>query len=161
MLSCPVLGNHPLSHTKVWFIQIRDEPPNLALNQHGSSIQVSALLSNEIQVNDRKRKRAWESEQPLLRPARRLEKRQCMSPTNSGDDAVHRIKEHGSINRPSTRAIDLEKNETGVIHIIDELIVPSAENAINLSHSVFPHLVVSVNGAWDGSISLDKSQQLA
>ncbi|EEH18139.1 hypothetical protein PABG_00702 [Paracoccidioides brasiliensis Pb03] len=119
MLSCPVLGNHPLSHTKVWFIQIRDEPPTLALYQHGSSIQGNnelfvqkeALHSpcrREIQVNDRKRKRAWESEQPLLRPARRLEKRQCMSPTNSGDDAVHRIKEHGSINRPSTRAIDLE-----------------------------------------------------
>ncbi|ODH51478.1 hypothetical protein GX48_02344 [Paracoccidioides brasiliensis] len=74
-------------------------------------VQKEALHSpcrREIQVNDRKRKRAWESEQPLLRPARRLEKRQCMSPTNSGDDAVHRIKEHGSINRPSTRAIDLE-----------------------------------------------------
>nr|KMM71465.1 hypothetical protein CPAG_07772 [Coccidioides posadasii RMSCC 3488] len=53
-----------------------------------------------------------------------------------------------------------KKNEAGVIRIIGELIVPSAESAINLSHVTFPHLVVSVNEGWDSSISLDEDQQL-
>ncbi|EEH36365.2 hypothetical protein PAAG_06783 [Paracoccidioides lutzii Pb01] len=52
------------------------------------------------------------------------------------------------------------KNETGVIRIIGELIVPSAESAIDLGRVTFPHLVVSVNEGWDSSISLDESQQL-
>ncbi|QSS59396.1 hypothetical protein I7I51_08831 [Histoplasma capsulatum] len=53
-----------------------------------------------------------------------------------------------------------KKNETGVIRIIGELIVPSAESAIDLSHVTFPHLVVSVNEGWDSSISLDEDQRL-
>ncbi|OJD13679.1 hypothetical protein ACJ73_09178 [Blastomyces percursus] len=276
----------------------------------------------EIQVNDHKRKRVCESVQPLLHPARRLEKRRCTNPTSAGKDAINGIKEHRSINLLPIQAVDLEilhrppvtsqhpsehkrlhselerasdnldppskrprtdkdrliehwtrnkftwpeklseldtmehflarpktpslcrtksngslntasetssreaksrpytnknydtyletkgcfiydhddgidsdsksvchqllsanpevpkatvfeegafestcrriqkKNETGVIRIIGELIVPSAESAIDLNHVTFPHLVVSVNEAWDGSISLDESQQL-
>ncbi|KKZ60125.1 hypothetical protein EMCG_05150 [[Emmonsia] crescens] len=53
-----------------------------------------------------------------------------------------------------------KKNEAGIIRIIGELIVPSAESAIDLSHVTFPHLVVSVNEGWDSSISLDEDQQL-
>ncbi|OJD09999.1 hypothetical protein AJ78_08811 [Emergomyces pasteurianus Ep9510] len=52
-----------------------------------------------------------------------------------------------------------KKNETEVIRIIGELIVPSAESAIDLNHITFRHLIVSVNEAWDGSISLGESQQ--
>ncbi|EDN11067.1 conserved hypothetical protein [Histoplasma mississippiense (nom. inval.)] len=53
-----------------------------------------------------------------------------------------------------------KKNEAGVTRIIGELIVPSAESAIDLSHVTFPHLVVSVNEGWDSSISLDEDQRL-
>ncbi|OJD11689.1 hypothetical protein AJ78_07588 [Emergomyces pasteurianus Ep9510] len=41
-------------------------------------------------------------------------------------------------------------------HDDGELIVPSAESAIDLSLVTFPHLVVSVNEGWDSSISLDE-----
>ncbi|KLJ12561.1 hypothetical protein EMPG_12389 [Blastomyces silverae] len=275
-----------------------------------------------IQVNDHKRKRACESGQPLLHPARRLEKRRCTNPTSAGEDATNGIKEHRSINLPPTQAVDLEsrhsppvssqhpsqhkrlhpelerssdnldspskrprpekdrlieywtrnnftwpeklselntmelslarskapslrrkksngslttgsemssqeaksrpytnnnydtyletkgcfmydhedgidsdsksachqllsanpevpkgtvfekgafestcqriqkKNKTGVIRIIGELIVPSAESAIDLTRVTFPHLIVSVDEVWDCSISLDESQQV-
>ncbi|EQL33493.1 hypothetical protein BDBG_01427 [Blastomyces gilchristii SLH14081] len=49
-------------------------------------------------------------------------------------------------------------NETGVIRIIGELIVPSAESAIDLGHVTFPHLIVSMNDGWDSSIPLDEAQ---
>ncbi|QSS52297.1 hypothetical protein I7I53_07891 [Histoplasma capsulatum var. duboisii H88] len=48
-----------------------------------------------------------------------------------------------------------KKNETGVVRIISELIVPSADIAICRGHVKFEHLVVSINEAWSNSVSLD------
>lgn len=53
-----------------------------------------------------------------------------------------------------------KKNETGVIRVIGELIVPSAEGAIDHGHISFQRLIESVNEGWDSSISLDEAQQL-
>ncbi|EFW13450.1 hypothetical protein D8B26_001435 [Coccidioides posadasii str. Silveira] len=53
-----------------------------------------------------------------------------------------------------------KKNETGVIRVIAELIVPSAEGAIDHGRVSFQHLVESVNEGWDSSISLDEDQRL-
>ncbi|OJD27249.1 hypothetical protein ACJ73_01349 [Blastomyces percursus] len=53
-----------------------------------------------------------------------------------------------------------KKNETGVIRVIAELIVPSAEGAIDHCRVSFQHLVESVNEGWDSSISLDEDQRL-
>ncbi|KAG5298290.1 hypothetical protein I7I48_07695 [Histoplasma ohiense] len=47
------------------------------------------------------------------------------------------------------------KNEIGVVRIISELIVPSADIAICRGHFKFEHLVVSINEAWSNSVSLD------
>ncbi|QSS51996.1 hypothetical protein I7I53_07483 [Histoplasma capsulatum var. duboisii H88] len=52
-------------------------------------------------------------------------------------------------------------NETGVIRIIGELIVPSAGSAMDLGRVTFPHLVVSVNESWDSSREIDEAQQLS
>ncbi|KAM5462666.1 hypothetical protein MauCBS54593_007885 [Microsporum audouinii] len=46
----------------------------------------------------------------------------------------------------------------GVIRIIGELIVPSAECAIDLGHVAFKHLISKVDEDWDNSISLDVVQ---
>ncbi|KAK2732721.1 hypothetical protein FQN55_003942 [Onygenales sp. PD_40] len=52
------------------------------------------------------------------------------------------------------------KNKTGLIRLIGELIVPSAESIIDYGQNAYPYLVVSVDEAWDCSIPLDESQQL-
>ncbi|OJD25386.1 hypothetical protein ACJ73_03247 [Blastomyces percursus] len=53
-----------------------------------------------------------------------------------------------------------KQNETGVIRVIAELIVPSAEGEIDHGRVSFQHLVESVNEGWDSSISLDEDQRL-
>ncbi|KAM5451727.1 hypothetical protein MaudCBS49596_003554 [Microsporum audouinii] len=50
------------------------------------------------------------------------------------------------------------QSEMGVIRIIGELIVPSAECAIGLGHVAFKHLISKVNEVWDNSISLNAVQ---
>ncbi|KAK2806457.1 hypothetical protein FQN50_005875 [Emmonsiellopsis sp. PD_5] len=52
------------------------------------------------------------------------------------------------------------KNKTGLIRLIGELIVPSAESMIDYGHDACPYLIVSVDEAWDSSIPLDEHQQL-
>lgn len=47
------------------------------------------------------------------------------------------------------------KNETRVVRIISELIVPSADIAICRGHVKFKHLAVSISEAWSNSVSLD------
>ncbi|KKZ61383.1 hypothetical protein EMCG_03989 [[Emmonsia] crescens] len=47
------------------------------------------------------------------------------------------------------------KSETGIVRTISELIVPSADIAICRGHVTFKNLVVSIDEAWDNSISLD------
>ncbi|KKZ62132.1 hypothetical protein EMCG_03376 [[Emmonsia] crescens] len=51
-------------------------------------------------------------------------------------------------------------NEIGVIRVIGELIIPSAEEAIDPGHVSFQYLIKSVNEAWNSSISFDEAQQL-
>ncbi|KAG5297533.1 hypothetical protein I7I48_06665 [Histoplasma ohiense] len=53
-----------------------------------------------------------------------------------------------------------KKNEAGVIRIIAEFIVPSAEGAIDRGRISFQHLVESVNESWDSSIPLVWMPQL-
>ncbi|KAK2745567.1 hypothetical protein FQN57_003692 [Myotisia sp. PD_48] len=55
----------------------------------------------------------------------------------------------------STCEIIQEKNETAIIRIIGELLVPSAEVAIARGGINFKHLAVSFNEGWDCSISLE------
>ncbi|EEH37426.2 hypothetical protein PAAG_07844 [Paracoccidioides lutzii Pb01] len=55
---------------------------------------------------------------------------------------------------------DKEENETGVIRVVAELIVPSAEGAVGHNRIPFQHLVESLNEAWGSSISLVEVQQL-
>ncbi|KAK2781847.1 hypothetical protein FQN52_001341 [Onygenales sp. PD_12] len=52
------------------------------------------------------------------------------------------------------------KNKTGLIRLIGELIVPSAESIIDHGNDACQYLIVSVDEAWDSSIPLDESQQL-
>ncbi|OJD20595.1 hypothetical protein ACJ73_08072 [Blastomyces percursus] len=52
----------------------------------------------EIKVNDHIRKRTCESEEPLLHPVRRLEKRRCTNLNGAGDDSVNGIEGHRNAN---------------------------------------------------------------
>ncbi|OJD11968.1 hypothetical protein AJ78_07369 [Emergomyces pasteurianus Ep9510] len=56
------------------------------------------VTGQEIKVNDHTRKRACESEEPLLHPVRRLEKRRCTNLNSAGDDSVNGIKGHRNAN---------------------------------------------------------------
>ncbi|KAL1957320.1 hypothetical protein VTO42DRAFT_6109 [Malbranchea cinnamomea] len=53
------------------------------------------------------------------------------------------------------------KNEIAIIRKIADLIVPLAENAIDLGFVKSKHLVESVNEAWNNSIPFDETQQLS